>query len=365
MADYIDPNHERLQDIEDYNEATMNDFTSGMQDAIDANETAKNDALKEVSSSTAKLEDAMNKQTDFAIEEIKQQKERAEKDYTKEQSGAYADWQKQINPYGVTAEKVAASGNSGSGYAETLKVSMYNQYQARITAARESFVRLQQDYDNAMQQARLQNNSALAQIYADAAAKRAELIVQFAFKNTELLTTLAQQKATLKNQGLSNYMAVYNQLAEDKYRSDTLEEQKRQFNEEMKFKKQQYEDSVITSGGGGGGGGSSTKGNVPSAVSTPKIENKTGKSTDELKAEANKVNAINALAKANIKTANDAVKFMRKYGISNPKGFGMLDSRTWNKQKSMGTPDWQFENFNSYAEYLRCYVQTAIEQHYK
>lgn len=285
MADYIDPNHEKLQDVEERNAVVEKEFDTNMQTAISSNKTAKNEALKEIDSSTAKQEDALNKQTDFAIEEIKQQKAQAEKDYTKEQSGAYADWQKQSNAYGANAEARASSGLQNSGYAESSQVSMYNQYQARITAARESFVQLKQDYDNAITQARLQNSSALAQIYADAAAKRAELIVQFAFKNTELLTTLAQQKAALKQQGFSNYMTVYNQLVNEKQFNENLAEQKRQHNESMNLQwanynlaKEKYDDSKATTGGGGGGGdsGKTEKTKKPSKKTQKIIDNTIG-----------------------------------------------------------------------------------------
>ena len=56
--------------------------------------------------------------TDFTIQKIEQQKEQANKDYTKEQKGAYVDWQKQSNAYGVNAEQRAAAGFRGSGEEE-------------------------------------------------------------------------------------------------------------------------------------------------------------------------------------------------------------------------------------------------------
>ena len=108
-------------------------------------------------------------QTDFAIEKIEQQKEQAKQDYTKEQSGAYVDWQKQSgayvdwqkqsNQYGANAEAMASQGMAGTGYSESSQVSMYNTYQNRVTTAKEAYSRAILNYNNAITEARLQNNS--------------------------------------------------------------------------------------------------------------------------------------------------------------------------------------------------------------
>ena len=105
-------------------------------------------------------------QTDFAIEKIEQQKDQTQKDYTKEQSGAYVDWQKQSNQYGAEAEKMASSGLQNTGYSESSQVSMYNTYQNRVATAREVFSQAVLAYDNNIKEARLQNNAVLAEIGA-------------------------------------------------------------------------------------------------------------------------------------------------------------------------------------------------------
>lgn len=293
--DYIDPNNERLQDAKAQGESNLKEYETSMNAAISSNNQAKNDALNEIGkmesngkwtpgSATANLADAMNKQTDFAIEEIKQQKEQAKKDYIKEQSGAYTDWQKQSNAYGANAEAMASQGMQNSGYSESSQVSMYNQYQARITAAREAFVRISQDFDNNMTQARLQNNSALAQIYADAMAKRLEIATQFAFKNTELLTTLAQQKAAIKQQNFSNYLSVYNQLLDEQQHKDSLQLQRDSLQlqrDQFNWQKQKYEESKTTSSGGSGGSGTIKKTSSGGSSKTKKTK-KASKQTKKI-----------------------------------------------------------------------------------
>ena len=60
------------------------------------------DAQIDASKDWAKKQQQLQQEnTDFAIEKIEQQKEKTEKDYTKEQSGAYVDWQRQSNEYGA------------------------------------------------------------------------------------------------------------------------------------------------------------------------------------------------------------------------------------------------------------------------
>ena len=155
---------EEIKAVETDKDAALTDVEKtydGMINQSDSYFQSQIDAVKDYANTQKQNQ---QEQTDFAIDEINQQKEWAKKDYTKEQSGAYADWQKQSNQYGVNAEQRAASGLTNTGYTESSQVSMYNEYQNRVTAARETYSRAVQNYDNAITEARLQNNSTLAEI---------------------------------------------------------------------------------------------------------------------------------------------------------------------------------------------------------
>ena len=247
-TNYIDPKDERLADAKAEGDSILKDYQNSMNKAISANKNTMNSALAEIGqmgkdgkwtkgSATAALVDAQNANTEFAIEKIEQQKQQAKKDYTKEQSGAYVDWQKQSGAYGVNAEQMAATGLQNTGYSESSQVSMYNQYQARVTAARESYLRIVQDFDNNITEARLQNNSNLAQIYLEALEKRLSIVTQFSMKNTDLLTTLAQQKAAIKQQNRQTYQDVYKQLVAEKQ----VQEQQKIAQQELQIKKDAQE----------------------------------------------------------------------------------------------------------------------------
>lgn len=179
-------------------------------------------------------------QTDFAIEQIEQQKAQAQKDYTKEQSGAYTDWQKQSDPYGVDAEQKAAAGMANSGYSESSKVAMFTTYQNRVIAAREVYTRAVLNYDNAIKEARLQNNAKLAEIAYNTLQKSLELGLQgFQYKNT-LILEKANKKTELEQIYHSRYQDVLDQINKE----NALREEVRQYNESMAEEIRQYNESM-------------------------------------------------------------------------------------------------------------------------
>ena len=256
-------NDERMQDVMERDAAALKEYESGMQAAIDQNNAGLTDINNKLTQGQQKLEASANAQTEFAIDEIERQKETAKKDYIKEQSGAYKDWQTQKDPYGANAEKMAAAGMSDTGYAESSQVSMYNQYQSRVTAARETFQRSMDNFNASITQARLQNNATLAQIAYETLVKQAEYAATFLMKNTELLTSLAQGKASMKQQSTQNYLSVLAMLQEEEQFNENMAFQREQFN----WQKQKY---AASSSGGSSGGSSSIKKSSGSSKSSKK-----------------------------------------------------------------------------------------------
>lgn len=212
----IDENDPRLTDIETERAGEITDVENtynGMINDVDSYTNAQIEATKNYAETTAKNQ---QEQTDFAIDQINQQKEQAGKDYTKEQSGAYVDWQKQSSEHGVNAEKMAMNGMSNSGYSESSQVSTYNTYQNRVATARESYNKAVLNYDNSITQARLANNAALAEIAYNALSKQLELsLAGFQYKNT-LMSEMVNQKNTVNarydNKWASVYSAIQNEL---------------------------------------------------------------------------------------------------------------------------------------------------------
>ena len=298
-------------------------------------------------------------QTDFAIEQIEQQKDQAHKDYLKEQSGAYVDWQKQSNDYGSNAEQMAESGLAHTGYSESSKVSMYNTYQNRVATAREAYTRAVLNYDNAIKDARLQNNSVLAEIAYNTLQKSLELSLQgFQYKNQLVL-----EKANVKREIDNTYYGRYQNVLAQINTENAMAEQVRQYNESMAENKRQFNETIalqkknssVRSSGGGGGSAKITKGTGSGskiAAATTKAVKKAAKAT----------NKANAQKEANsVKGSTGAKKLLSKYGIK--PNVPLLSSIQWQKGKKTGELGSEFEGIANYQEYLRVYCSWAVSEY--
>lgn len=195
------------------------------------------DASKEWANTQSELQQA---QTDLAIEKVEQAKDQAEKSYIREQKGAYQDYQEVINPYGVTAEKLAEQGLNNSGYSKTVAINAYNTYQNRYASARESYNQAILNYDNSIKDAQLANNSALAKIAYDALQQQLELSLQgFQYKNQLLL-----QKVDAVNQTKDRYYQRWQNVQQQINTENALAEQVRQYNESLAEQRRQYNETM-------------------------------------------------------------------------------------------------------------------------
>lgn len=210
---------------------------AGMIDQTDSYYQAQIDASKQWADKQAQIQ---QDNTDFAIEQIEQQKGQANKDYLKEQSGAYADWQKQSNKYGANAEQMAASGLSNTGFSESSQVSMYNTYQNRVATARESYNQAVLNYNNNIKEAQLQNNSKLAEIAYTALQQQLELSLSgFQYKN-QLIEQQTNKKLEVDNMYYNRYQDVLNQMNQE----NALAEDVRQYNENLQMQKDQFQEEI-------------------------------------------------------------------------------------------------------------------------
>lgn len=276
MAEYdINYDDKRFKTVESEKSAALKEHANlydGMISNSDKFYDEQIKASKDWANTQTKLQ---NERTDFAIEKIEQEKQNAKKDYLDEQSGAYEDWRKQSDQFGVRAEQIADRGMQNTGYAESSQVSMYNNYQNRVVTARDVYNRAVQDFNNGITEARLQNNSALAEIRFNALKQQLELNLQGFQAKNQLLLDKANQKLQIEDSYYNRYQDVLNQINEE----NSLAEQIRQFNESMALEREQFNwqkknfKSYSRGGGGysrsyssGSGGYQSTKKNIGSIV---------------------------------------------------------------------------------------------------
>lgn len=236
----INYNDKRFTEVEADKKAALNEVDVTYGNMISQSDKYYQKQMDAAQNWADKQSQLQQEQTDFTIEKIEQQKAQAQKDYTKEQSGAYVDWQKQSNQYGANAEQMAAQGLTNTGFSESSQVSMYNTYQNRVATARESYMRAVLNYDNAIKDARLQNNSALAEIAYQALQTQLELSLQgFQYKN-QLLIEQSNKKMEVDNNYYNRYQDVLNQINHE----NALAEEVRQYNQDYALKEKEYEEGI-------------------------------------------------------------------------------------------------------------------------
>ena len=203
---------QRMKDLQEEKNTAISEVEQLYGDMIQGNKDHYQgmiDATKEAAEKQSQLQ---QQQTDFAVEQIEQQKKDAEKSYQKEQSAAWTDYKKQTDPHGVAAEQLAQAGMEGSGYAESSRVAMYNAYQNRVATARAGLEQAMVSYNNAITQARLTNDATLAQIALDALQQRLAYEAQVFQMNNELLLQQYNQVTGLKDYWYSREQALLAQL---------------------------------------------------------------------------------------------------------------------------------------------------------
>lgn len=282
MANYsIDYNNSRFKEVERQEQAELKKVNNTYNEMINNTNGYYQEMIDASKDYANKQQQMQQENTDFAIEKVEQQKGQAKQDYVKEQKAAYTDYKKASNQYGANAEALAAQGMSNTGYSESSQVSMYNTYQNRYMSARESYQRAVLNYDNAIKEAQLANNSAMAEIAYQALQTQLQLSLEnFQYKNTLLQNQLSAQREIdnayyQRWQNVLSQMNTENALAEQirqynaslaeqrRQHNASLAEQRRQYNESLAFKKseaareqanweKQYALSKSSSGGGGG-----------------------------------------------------------------------------------------------------------------
>lgn len=236
MPNYdINYEDERFKQVENQKQEQLNNINNTYNNMVNQSDQFYQNQIDAVNNYADIQKQNQQANTDFAIEQINQQKEQAKKDYTKEQAGAYADWQKQSNKYGVNAEQVASQGLNNTGYSATLERDYYSTYQNRIISAKESYNKAVLNYDNSIKEAMLANNSALAEIAYNALKTQLELSLQgFQYKN-DLLQTQINMQRDIDKDYYNRWQDVQQQINTE----NTLKENIRQYNENMAYQKEQ------------------------------------------------------------------------------------------------------------------------------
>jgi hypothetical protein len=188
------------------------------------------------------------------------------------------------------------------------------------------------DYDNAIKEAQLQNNSVLAEIAAQALEKRLEAIISFTQQNNSLLTQKADAAYKIKQTTQSNYMDVLKEIENQRQFDLSLAEQKRQHDEEMAYK---YASSTT-------GSYSYTGGTFTDTVNGGYTQDSDGRIVEEDNFTGT--------------TYKEACAYLRMYGADSN---GLLTQSEWQRHKNNPNNNNAHTNYDNYEEYLKDYVAYA------
>ena len=340
--DYNDPRFQKVEADKKQALTESENLYGGIVNNTDKYYQAQIDASKDWADKQTQLQ---QEKTDFAIEQIEQQKDQAKQDYTKEQSGAYVDWQKQSNAYGANAENQASMGMTNTGYAESSQVQMYTAYQNRVASARESYNRAVLNYNNAITEARLQNNSILAEIAYTALQQQLELSLQgFQYKNDMLINKL-NTKLEIDQMYHQRYQDVLNQINTE----NALAEQVRQFNESLAEDRRQFDASYALQQAQF----SFQKSQAAAKSSGSKSSGGSTKSSKKSSGSGSSVTSSKS-ATQSVSTYSEAAKALRDAGATKGDG-GLMTEGEWKRRKYAGSTSAE-TSYGSYNEYINSFV---------
>ena len=231
----VNYNDKRFAKVEADKQTAINNANKTYDNMVNQTDAKYNELINATKDYATTQQQIQQDNTDFAIEKINQQKDKTTQDYTKEQTGAYVDYQKATDQYGVNAEAMAQNGMSDTGFAETSKINAFTTYQNRYATARKSYNDAVLNYDNAIKEAQLANNAQLAEIAFKALQTQLEYSLQgFQYKN-ELLQTKLNTQIQLDSEYNNRYQQVLSQINTEQ----ALAEQIRQYNANLALQKQQ------------------------------------------------------------------------------------------------------------------------------
>ena len=203
---------ERLQNIKQEEKETLEELEELYGGQISTSKELY-EAMKEATESLGKEQtEQLKEQTQLAVEQLQQKKEETKQDYLREQSAAYTDYRRQSQLHGVHEEALAESGLRNTGYAETSRVAMYNQYQNRVAAARAGYTAAMSNYDLGIRQAQAQNSALLAQIALDTLQMQLKFTMDAFRFESQLQREHYEQKGQVQQDYLQQYESQLEQV---------------------------------------------------------------------------------------------------------------------------------------------------------
>ena len=228
---------ERLSVINQQKQEAINQSNNMYNGLLTDNENLYNQQKDYADQYEQTQNSALDQQLAFQENLINQQKEEAQQIKETEAKKALNDYTSFVNPYGYQAEQFASQGLANSGVSETAKLGGFNTYQNRLATANKAMQDAFTEYDNAINEARLNNDVQKAQN----ALTKLQMQLEYAQNYYSNKSTISQNQLS-NNQALDSdyynrYQTEYNNIQAEKEREEAI----RQFNEQLALQQQQFE----------------------------------------------------------------------------------------------------------------------------
>lgn len=225
---------QRYAQLEAQKQSTLNNSNNTYNDLLKANTTYSNNYQQYLNDYQTKQNGIYDKQTAYVTDLQNQNKEATQKTYENEAIKSKNAYYNFINPYGAQAEIQAKNGLQNSGYSETTKLGAWNTQQNRTASAKTTLEAAKLQFDNAIKEALLQNDTNKATLALQILKQQQEE----ALRNFNYTSTTKQSQLS-NNQGLdSEYNTRYNTLYSNIQNEKTTAEAIRQWEAEQAYQKQ-------------------------------------------------------------------------------------------------------------------------------
>lgn len=239
----IEETNTRIAQQEAERDQLINDYNNQYQNQLNEYQTLQDQQTANIDQWAETQREQQQRQTDYNIGLINQNKEEAAKQTKAEQANAYIDYQKGLNEFGGSSEELASRGVAGTGFAKNQDIAMNITYQNRVASANAALQKANTDYDNQIQQALLSNDANLAQLAYQTMTQKYQLALQ----GFEYRSNLWNQKLAYETQTrdtyfgrINNYQTLIKNYQDNINAAKKADQEQKNWEAELAEKQRQY-----------------------------------------------------------------------------------------------------------------------------
>ena len=227
---------ERLSVINQQKQEAINQSNNMYEGLLSDNQNIYNQQLDYANQYEQTQNNALDQQLAYQEDIINQQKQEAQQIRDTEERKALNDYTSFVNPYGYQAEQFASQGLANSGVSETAKLGGFNTYQNRLATANKAMQDAFTEYDNAINEARHNNDVQKAQNALTKLQMQLEYTQNYYSNKSTISQNQLSNNQALDSEYYNRYQTEYNNIQAELEREEAI----RQFNEQLALQQQQF-----------------------------------------------------------------------------------------------------------------------------